>query len=114
MRLVITATVAVFAIAATAALAQEPSPPANTVGSGTSKALEPGPGHMVGKPVSPTTRQDNGVSQRRKATAMRPRPGSVPENGTEKPAGTTGAPPYGSSTPKPNSSSDANKPPYGG
>jgi len=107
------AAAAVLALAATAALAQEPSPPTNTVGSGTSKALEPGPGHMVGKPVSPSATRNDGASQRRKAVEM-PQPGSVPQKGTEKPAGTTGAPPYGSSTPKPNSSSDANKPPYGG
>jgi hypothetical protein len=105
------AAVAVLALAATAAFAQEPSPPANTVGSGTSKALEPGAGHMVGKPVSPSTTRDDGVSQRRKAVEM-PQPGSVPQNGAEKPAGTTGAPPYGSSTPKANSSRDAHKPPY--
>jgi hypothetical protein len=103
---------AVLALAATAAFGQESSPPPNTVGSGTSKALEPGPGHMVGKPVSPSTTRNEGVSQRRKAIEM-PQPGSVPQNGAEKPAGTTGAPPYGSSTPKPNSSNDANKPPYG-
>ena len=113
MRLVMIAGVAILALAATAAFGQEPSPPPNTVGSGTAKALEPGPGHMVGKPVSPSTTRKDGVSQRRKAVEM-PQPGSVPQNGAEKPAGTTGAPPYGSSTPKPNSSSDANKPPYGG
>ena len=113
MRLVMIAAVAVLALAATAALAQEQSMPSNTVGSGTAKALEPGPGHMDGQPVAPSLKQ-NGVSQRRKATAMRPRPGSVPANGTDKPAGTTGAPPYGSSTPKSNSSTGADDEPHGG
>jgi hypothetical protein len=42
-----------------------------------------------------------------------PQPGSVPRNGTEKPAGTTGAPPYGGSTPNPNSSPGADAP-HGG
>ena len=112
MRLVMIAAVAVLAVAATAAFAQEQSPP-STVGSGTAKALEPTPGY-VGKPVSPSTADKSGVSQRRKATAMRPRPGSVPAKGTEKPEGTTGAPPYGSSTPNPNSSSSADDEPHGG
>ena len=85
----------------------------DSVGGGTAPAVEPGHQHVVGKPVSPSAAQDTGVSQRRRAIAM-PQPGSVPRKGTEKPAGTTGAPPYGSSTPKPNSSSEANKPPYGG
>jgi hypothetical protein len=106
------AAVAVLALAATAAFAQQESPPPNTVGSGTAKALEPGPDRW-GKPVSPSTTRNDGVSQRRKAIEM-PQPGSTPQNGAEKPAGTTGAPPYGGSTPRPNSSSDANKPPYGG
>jgi hypothetical protein len=114
MRLIMIAGVAVLALTATAAFGQEPSPPANTVGNGTAKAVEPGPGHMVGKPVSPSTAGQSGVSQRRKATAMRPRPGSVPANGSEKPAGTTGAPPYGSSTPNPDSSSGADETPHGG
>jgi len=105
--------VAVLALATTAAFAQEQSPPTNAVGSGTSKALEPGPGHRVGTPVSPSTTSNQGISQRRRAVEM-PQPGSVPQNGAGNPAGTTGAPPYGSSTPKPNSSSDAKKPPYGG
>jgi len=112
MKLVMIAGVAVLALAATAAFGQESSPP-NTVGNGTSKALDAGPGHMVGKPVSPNTAGNEGISQRRKAIQM-PQPGSVPQNGTGKPAGATGAPPYGSSTPAPNSSRDANKPPYGG
>jgi len=114
MRLVMIAGVAILALAATAAFAQEPSPPPNTVGSGTSKALETGPGHMVGKPVSPSTTGNDGVSQRRKAIQMRPRPGSVPAEGSEKPAGATGAPPYGSSTPDPNSSQGAEDEPHGG
>jgi hypothetical protein len=108
------AAVAVLALAATAAFAQEQSTPPNTVGSGTAKALEPGPGHMDGQPVSPSMKQNSGVSQRRKATAMRPRPGSVPANGSDKPTGTTGAPPYGSSTPKPSSSPGADDEPHGG
>ena len=105
MRLVMIAAAAVLALAATAALAQEDSPPTNTVGSGTAKAPEPGPNHW-GKPVSPSTARSDGVSQRRKAIQM-PQPGSVPQQAREKPAGTTGAPPYGSSTPDPNSSSPA-------
>lgn len=96
MRLVMIAAVAVLALAATAALAQEQSATPDTVGSGTAKVLEPGPGHMVGKPVAPSTTDNGGVSQRRRAVQM-PQPGSVPRNGTEKPAGTTGAPPYGGS-----------------
>ena len=111
MRLVMIAAVAVLAVAATAAFAQEQSTPPNTVGSGT-RALEPGPGRMDGQPVSPSMKQNNGVSQRRKSTAMRPLPGSVPAQGSEKPAGTTGAPPYGGSTPNPNSSSGANETPH--
>jgi len=105
MRL-ITIAAAALAIAAPA-VAQEPSPPAKAIGSGTAKALEPGPGHMVGKPVSPSTQRSTAASQRRKATAMRPWPGSVPENGTDRPEGATGAPPYGSSMPNPSSSSGA-------
>jgi hypothetical protein len=100
MRLVMIAAVAVLALAATAAFAQEQSLPPNAVGSGTAKALEPGPGHMDGKPVSPSTTPNAGVSQRRRAITMPqrgPQPGSVPRNGTEKPTGTTGAPPYGGS-----------------
>ena len=105
---------AVFALAATVAFAQEPSPPANAVGSGTAKAVEPGRHRMVGKPVSPSMAGNRGVSQRRRATAMRPPPGSTPANGADKPAGTTGAPPYGSSTPEPNSSTGADDNPHGG
>ena len=114
MRLVMIAGIAVLTLVATAAFAQEPSPSPSTtaVGSGTSKALEPGPGHMVGQPVSPSTAGQKGVSQRRKATAMPARPGSVPANGSDKPAGATGAPPYGSSTP--NSSTGADDEPHGG
>lgn len=114
MRLIMIAAVAVGVVAATAAFADPQSPPANSVGSGTAKAVEPGPGHMVGKPVSPSTEQENGISQRRKATTMRPRPGSVPAPGSEKPSGTTGAPPYGSSPPNPNSSTGADDEPHGG
>jgi hypothetical protein len=112
MRLVMIAAAAVLAMAASA-LADEQSPPANSVGNETAKAVEPGDQHMVGKPVSPSTARNAGVSQRRKAIAM-PQPGATPQNGVETPAGATGAPPYGASTPKPNSSSEANKPPYGG
>jgi hypothetical protein len=112
MRLVMIAAVAVLALAGTAAFAQEQSPPTNAVGSGTAKALEPGAPHMVGKPVSPSTAGNSGLSQRRKATTMRPRPGSAPASGSEKPEGTTGAPPYGGSTPNPNSSGDDT--PHGG
>ena len=108
MRLVMIAAVAVLALAATAAFAQDESPPPTTAGSGTAKAPQPGPDRW-GKPVSPSTARSDGVSQRRKAVEM-PRPGSVPQQGQEKPAGTTGAPPYGSSTPNPNSSSPADSP----
>jgi hypothetical protein len=109
------AAVAVLALAATAAFGQDQSPSANTAGSGTAKALEqPGAHHMVGKPVSPSTAGNSGVSQRRKATPMPQRPGSVPANGSEKPAGTTGAPPYGSSPPQPNPPASADEEPHGG
>jgi len=110
MRLVMIAAVVVLAMAATAAFGQEQAPPANTVGNGTAKALEPGSHHMVGKPVSPSTQ--GAASQRHKATTMRP--GSVPANGAERPDGTTGAPPYGSSTPKPDPSTGADDEPHGG
>jgi hypothetical protein len=104
-------TIAAVAIAvALPALAQEPSPPTNSVGSGTAKALEPGARHMVGKPVSPSTQ--GAGSQRHKATTMHP--GSVPADGSQKPDGTTGAPPYGSSTPKPDSPTGADDVPHGG
>ena len=107
MRLVMIAVVAALALPATAAFAQDESPP-TTAGSGTAKAPQPGPDRW-GKPVSPSTARSDGVSQRRKAVEM-PRPGSVPQQGQEKPAGTTGAPPYGSSTPNPNSSGVADSP----
>jgi hypothetical protein len=109
MRLIVIAGAAVFALAIPA-LAQEQSAPANAVGNGAAKALEPGPGHMDGTPVSPSK---EGASQRRKATTMRPA-GTAPENGMDKPAGTTGAPPYGSSTPRPPSSGGADDTPRGG
>jgi hypothetical protein len=110
MKLIMIVSAAALAMALPA-LGQQPSPPAESVGSGTATAVRPG--HMVGKPVAPTARQD-GSSQRRKATAMLPRPGSVPANGTDKPTGTTGAPPYGSSTPPTNSSTGASDEPHGG
>ena len=113
MRLVMIAAAAVLAMAASA-LADEQSPPANSVGNETAKAVEPGDQHMVGKPVSPSTARNAGVSQRgarrlrcrslarRRRTASRRRPALQARR------------PHGASTPKPNSSSEANKPPHGG
>jgi len=105
-------TIAAVTIAiALPALAREPSPPANRAGGSTAETLEAGHGHMVGKPVSPSTQ--GAAGQQHKATATHP--GSVPADGSQKPDGATGAPPYGSSTPKPDSSSTgADDEPHGG
>ena len=108
MRLITIAAVA-FAVAVPV-LAQEASPPVYRPGGSTAEALEPGHGHLVGKPVSPSTQGAPG--QQRKATATHP--GSVPAEGSQKPDGATGAPPYGSSTPKPDPSTGADDAPHGG
>jgi hypothetical protein len=96
MKLIMIAAAATIAMALPA-LAQTQSEPANTVGSGTAKAVDPGDAQRVGKPVTPSSMRRHAINQ----------PGAAPSNGTEKPAGTTGAPPYGSTAPKPNTSTGA-------
>jgi hypothetical protein len=96
MRLIMIAVAATIALG-TPVLAQTQSEPSNTVGSGTAKALGTGAPQKVGKPVAPSGMKS--ANHRHKAATAMNQPGAAPKNGTEKPEGTTGAPPYGSAAP---------------
>jgi hypothetical protein len=97
MRLIMIVAAATIALS-TSVLAQTQSEITNTVGSGTAKALDNSAAQNVGKPAAPSSMKRTNCA-RKAATAIN-QPGAAPKNGTEKPDGTTGAPPYGSSAPK--------------